>query len=947
MKKFSILLLLVLILTVVKSTFSQVDEMYNKAMQCIKQKGEVYLKIKISSESEISILTKLISISNVKEHDVYVFANNRQLQKLDEADFVYEVLPHPGILEKAPKMFGHFLKDITDWNSYPTYDAYINMMYQYQTNYPQLCRIVNIGHTVDGRDLLFAVITDNVNETEAEPRFMYTSTMHGDEVVGYNLMLRLIDYLLSNYGTNSYVTEMVSNTEIWINPNANPDGTYEGGNNTINGAIRYNSNGVDLNRNFPDWEDGQHPDNEDWQSETIEMMNLADSLEFVMSANFHEGAEVFNYVWDTKSDLNADDFWWQLMGRMYADTIHAAGPTGYFTDLDNGITNGFAWYEVQGGRQDYMNYYHRCREATIELSSTFMPDPSTLTGYWNSNYLSLLNYIDECRNGVRGIVTDSITGEPLYAHVFINSHDADNTDVYTRLPFGDYYRPVYQGTYSITYSSPGYNSKTLSVSVVNHVATVLDVQLVQIAPQVDFYATNTESCTGAIEFVDMTSTTPGSTYSWDFGDGATSGEQNPVHHYSSNGIFTVTLSVTNAIGTNSAIQNNYITINLPPSPSAYSDTLCSSGSVILNATGSGVLNWYADSIGGTPVYTGSAYTTPVLYQTTSYFVENVVASAPLYSGKPDNTGGGGYFNNFTPHYLVFDCYAEVILKSVRIYASGTADREIQLQDASGGVIQSVIVNVPDGESVVELNFHLDIGTDLRLAGPAFPNLYRNDGGVAYPYTITGILSVKKSSAQQNPTGYYYYFYDWQIQEPDCISARTEATVTVEQGTPEVNFSYSQNLNEFQFTNLTSGANSYVWDFGDGTTSDEFEPMHAYGMEGEYTVQLNALNSCGEDSFSTTIIVTVGVNEITSCAPVIQVNPNPGNGYFRLTVDNVSDQVITVIISDILGNEVVCNKIDNHGTSITRDIDIHNYARGIYLLRIITRNQIQSRTIIFE
>lgn len=64
-------------------------------------------------------------------------------------------------------------------------------------------------------------------------------------------MLRLIDTLLSSYGTDQRLTNLINNLEIWICPDTNPDGTYYGGNNSVSGARRYNYNGYDLNRNFP------------------------------------------------------------------------------------------------------------------------------------------------------------------------------------------------------------------------------------------------------------------------------------------------------------------------------------------------------------------------------------------------------------------------------------------------------------------------------------------------------------------------------------------------------------------------------------------------------------------------------------------------------------------------------------------------------------------------
>jgi hypothetical protein len=121
--------------------------------------------------------------------------------------------------------------------------------------------------------------------------------------------------------------------------------------------------------------------------------------------------------------LTADDNWWQDLGSMYADTVHQYGTPGYFNDLNNGITNGWDWYEVDGGRQDFMNYFKLCRESTIELSNVKTPNPFQLPNFWNINKASLVNYIKQSLYGLRGIVTDSITGQPLRSRVEIFGHD--------------------------------------------------------------------------------------------------------------------------------------------------------------------------------------------------------------------------------------------------------------------------------------------------------------------------------------------------------------------------------------------------------------------------------------------------------------------------------------------------------------------------------------------
>ena len=416
------------------------------------EKGEVYFKFLNSQISSPKTITRIISIDNLSQDNwIYAYANRSEYERFLELNIVHELLPHPGDLIN-PKMVDQInLKEINNWDYYPTYDAYVDIMNQFEENYPDLCEVFSIGTSIEGRQLMFAKISNNVNTEEGEARVLYTSSMHGDETTGYVLMLHLIDYLLANYNSVDKVTNMVDNLEIWINPLANPDGTYAGGNNTVQGATRFNANNIDLNRNYPDpdpyW--GDHPDGNAWQKETIEFMELADSISFVLSANFHGGAEVFNYPWDTWEHLTADDNWWQYVGHEWADTAQFYSPEGYMDGYNDGITNGYQWYFVHGGRQDYMNYFHHCREVTLEISNTKLLPASQFPDFWEYNYRSFLNYLEQALFGIQGTVTDSISGEPVGALVFINDHDLDNSWVVSNTESGNYFRPLYQGVYDI------------------------------------------------------------------------------------------------------------------------------------------------------------------------------------------------------------------------------------------------------------------------------------------------------------------------------------------------------------------------------------------------------------------------------------------------------------------------------------------------------------------
>jgi Zinc carboxypeptidase/Thrombospondin type 3 repeat len=445
---------------------------------------EYYFRIDNLTRTDVESLSKIVDIDNVKGGSLFGFVNSQaKLDLVRSLGFAVTELALPNSLVK-PDMAAS--KAAWSWNVYPTYGTYLTMMDSFAVQYPSLCVIETIGVSVQGRLLLAAKISDNVNVQEDEPEMFYTSSMHGDETTGYVLMLRLIDSLLNTYGTDTGVTNFVNSVELYINPLANPDGTYQGGNSTVAGAMRYNANGVDLNRNFPDPDEGDHPDGNPWQPETIAMMNFASLHSIVLSANFHGGAEVVNYPWDTYFVRHPDDTWLQQLSRIYADSCHAHSPAGYMSDLFNGITNGWDWYPVAGGRQDYMTFWMGARETTIEISNVKLMPAAQLPNFWVYNRAALFAYLRQALTGIRGIVTDSITGAPLAATIKILGHDIDSSEVFTDPDVGDYHRMIANGTWNLQCISPGYVSKTINGIVVGSGnASVVNVLLAPVDTDLD------------------------------------------------------------------------------------------------------------------------------------------------------------------------------------------------------------------------------------------------------------------------------------------------------------------------------------------------------------------------------------------------------------------------------------------------------------------------------
>jgi len=443
------------------------------------QYGQADVTIPLTDINTLNNLTKKFSITSVKDNLVYISLSQATVESFILQNLNYTIIGNDkkrGVISSAN------LIEAWDWQTYPTYSQYDSIMQDFNSRYPDLCHLDTIGTSKNGKLILALKISDNASADEDEPEVFYSSTMHGDELAGYVLMLRLIDYLLKNYNLSSRAKNIIDNLEIWINPLANPDGTYGTGN-VISSPVRFNADGEDLNRNFPDPLDPFIV----VPRENIDMIKFMRKHRFVLSANFHSGYEVVNYPWDRwLSKFHADDIWFNSISRAYADTVHIYSGTGYMTKEDNGVTRGAEWYVIWGGRQDFVTWELHGREVTVEIDDVKETPAAQLELLWQYNWRSFLGYIENALYGIHGLVRNSKSEAPLAAKVFITGHDKDSSHVFSDTLQGRFIRLLAPGSWDLTFSARGYYDTILtSVTVFSGMRTDVTVNMRPIANYID------------------------------------------------------------------------------------------------------------------------------------------------------------------------------------------------------------------------------------------------------------------------------------------------------------------------------------------------------------------------------------------------------------------------------------------------------------------------------
>uniref|UniRef100_A0A671YJZ1 AE binding protein 1a n=1 Tax=Sparus aurata TaxID=8175 RepID=A0A671YJZ1_SPAAU len=360
---------------------------------------------------------------------------------------------------------------------------------------PNITRIYNIGKSSQGLKMYAMEISDNPGEHETgEPEFRYTAGLHGNEALGRELLLLLMQFLCKEYNDeNPRVRRLVDGVRIHLVPSLNPDAyelAYEMGSEMGNWALgHWTEEGYDIFQNFPDlnsilwgaedrgWVPRLVPNhhiplpentlNGSLATETKAIISWMERNPFVLGANLQGGEKLVAYPFDMQRPPvsvreTPDDAMFRWLAMSYAHSHLSMTETyrgschGDDVTAGQGIANRASWKPVVGSMNDFSYLHTNCFELSIFLGCDKFPHESELPLEWESNREALLSFIEQVHRGIKGVVRD-VEGTALpNATVTV---EGIRHDVKTAVG-GDYWRLLNPGEYRVTAKADGYTPQT-------------------------------------------------------------------------------------------------------------------------------------------------------------------------------------------------------------------------------------------------------------------------------------------------------------------------------------------------------------------------------------------------------------------------------------------------------------------------------------------------------
>jgi carboxypeptidase D len=352
------------------------------------------------------------------------------------------------------------------------------LLAQWADDHPAIARVSSLGTSVLGREIWAIEISDEPEIADAEPGLRIIGAIHGNECISAEIVLEIGGWLLDGYGSDALATSLIDGAHLLLVPLVNPDGY------SSPGASRENANGVDLNRNLGfGWiDEGPRPFSE---PETRALRDASQARNFTLGLSYHTVAEYVNGPWNYTPHHPLDEDLIKAIGESYA------GSSSYDAVF------GWDWYNINGDVNDWSLGTRGTFDWTIELTSDTVLH-AEIHGPGAAAFMAWVF------TGVRGVVTDAETGDPLLARITV---EPAGEPVFTDPSLGAYHRVLLPGFYDVTAWASGRLPATATgVEVVSGALTDMDFELERggeyAAVQVDLMTIPQEIATWAYQWID-------------------------------------------------------------------------------------------------------------------------------------------------------------------------------------------------------------------------------------------------------------------------------------------------------------------------------------------------------------------------------------------------------------------------------------------------------------
>ncbi|CAN8016801.1 unnamed protein product [Ixodes persulcatus] len=345
-------------------------------------------------------------------------------------------------------------------------------------NYPDLTRLYSIGKSVQSKsrvDLPHNICPIILFTLEKRAEYFFLEPIH------FGAILRQL-VASTRYNLAARDARSTLSTRNPVRPSLTAHARSELG--AVLPRSAANAKGLDLNRNFPNPFNTQK---EPEQPETTAVRNWISQIPFVLSGSIHGGVKVVSYPFDMPpsvdlernnyESLTPDDDVFKHIAKVYsfnhANMYRGAPCPSNGLSFPNGITNGAAWYTLEGSMTDYNYVWGGCMEVALEISCCKFPPRQELPGLWGENKQSLLALLGEAQRGIRGIVTDEENNPVVKASLKISKRRIG----FKTTSRGEYWRILRPGSYTLEVSAPGFHISKQDFVVLDQQISILNVTL--------------------------------------------------------------------------------------------------------------------------------------------------------------------------------------------------------------------------------------------------------------------------------------------------------------------------------------------------------------------------------------------------------------------------------------------------------------------------------------